>query len=495
MMMRRPLLLAAVLALMVTVLPAHASPFEPPRERWHAENDTGHWSRGADRVRIDAGCTDLAGDAALACSLEALRTKPQVVIAFVDTGINPYHRDFRAPELVHHPSTYLTGFPSDAEAIPLSLDVADDRGYAAARAADDARWQGLARNRLYWVPGTRVVGARSFAAGGSGGGLPERVILDDTGHGTGVASVAAGQRFGANPDALIVVVEGLGTAGLRWAAEQPWIDIVSNSWGPGLPGRVDPLGDVSATRASTRRGQTVLFSSGNGLRNTNSSDALPAAVDPCRCKIPGHNLSASSYTSGPSWIITVGAASPINGQAHWWHGVPVDVASFGSKWAAAAHNGVTFDDKRDFGGTSCATPITAGVLSAVVQEARGLLGDPANGQRAGEPGVIARAAEGVTLPASGPLADGVLTQAESRAVVERSAQPVAFDPEKATWDYAITPTTDQYWLHQGYGLVDRDAKERALDVVAGVAELPGREDVAAWQARMDQLRDAVYGAP
>jgi hypothetical protein len=492
--MRRLLLLATLLVLTAAALPASASPFEPPRDQWYAENDTGHWG-SAERAPVDAGCANEVDDAARACSLEALRAAPQVVIGFVDSGINAYHRDFRAPELVHHPSTYLTGFPSDAKALPLSLDLADAQGYDAARAADEALWRGVRRGETYWIPGTRIVGARSMGNGGTSGGLAELPILDDQGHGTGVASVAAGQHFGSNPAALIVMVEGLGTGSLNWAASQSWIDIVSNSWGPGLPGRVDPLGDVSGTRASTRRGQTVLFSAGNGLRNTNSSDVLPAAVDPCRCKIPGHNVSATSYTSGPSWIITVGAASPINGQAHWWHGIPVDVASFGSKWAAASHRGVSAEDKRDFGGTSNATPITAGVLSAVIQQARGLLGDPANGQRPGDGGVIARAPEGAVLPVEGPLADGVLTQAESRAIVERSAEPVAFDPEKATWDYAITPTTEQYWLHQGYGIVDRDARDRALAIVAGEADLPDRADVVAWQAQMDALRDAVYGAP
>jgi hypothetical protein len=491
--MRRTLVLAACAALLLVALPASASPFEPPRAQWYAENDTGHWGNG-ERVPFDAGCEDEDEAARSACVLAALRTAPQAVIAFVDSGINAYHQDFRAPELTQHPSTYLTGFPANAKELRLSLDLADAEGYDAARAADEAVWRGVQRGETYWIPGTRIVGARSMGNGGTAGGLAELPILDDQGHGTGVASVAAGQHFGSNPDALIVMVEGLGTGSLNWAASQPWIDVVSNSWGPGLPGRVDPLGDVSGTRASTRRGQTVLFSSGNGLRNTNSSDVLPAAADPCRCKIPGHNVSATSYTSGPSWIITVGAASPINGQAHWWHGIPVDVASFGSKWAAASHRGVTAEDKRDFGGTSNATPITAGVLASVIQEARGLLGDPTNGQR-GDAGVIARAPEGAALPAAGPLADGVLTQAESRAIVERSAQPVAFDPAKATWDYAITPTTEQYWLHQGYGIVDRDARDRALAIVAGEAPLPERADVAAWQARMDTMRNAVYGAP
>ena len=491
-MTRRALFAILTLALCAAAtLPAMASPFEPARDKWFASNDAGHWGNQS-RVRIDESCQGLPDAQAVECSLKAFAEKPFTVIAFVDSGINPYHEDFRAPEFVHHPSKYIEGYPADAQELPLSLDVADTDGYAAARDADDERLTDLQRQKLYWIPGTRIIGGYSMGAGGAGT-YPERVVVDENGHGSGVASVAAGQLYGANPNALIVMVEGLGMTSTAWAASQPWIDIVSNSWGPGLPGRVDLPASVEATRQSTRRGQSMMFSAGNGMRNTNSSDVFPAGQDPCRCKIPTHNATVTANGSGPSWHLTIGAVSPVNGQAHWWHGVPVDAASFGSKWRAADAFGVKATESRDFGGTSCATPITAGVLSSVIEKARVVLGDTEAGQKTG--GVVAQAAPGRELPATGPLADGRLTRLEAEAITLKSAAPVAFNPNTYSWDFAVEPTTDRYYVNQGYGVVDRNAKARALSVLVGEAVLPDRGEADTWMATTDRARDAYYGAP
>jgi hypothetical protein len=483
--MRRTLVLAACAALLLVALPAHASPLQPERSRWYAENDTGHWSDGT-RTAVDEGCADAA------CSLDAFTSTPFTVIGFVDSGINPYHIDFRAPEFVHHPSTYIEGFPADAEVIELSFDIADAQGYAAARAADDARWQQIQSNRLYWIKGTRIIGGYSTRAGGTSSTFPERRILDDQGHGTGVASTAAGQRYGSNPEALIVAVEGLGDASLTWLSAQSWVDVNSNSWGniANLP-----LGSTASTHEATRRGQTVAFAAGNGTSNQNSHQVFPVGhvADPCQCKFPDSNPSFTSPYGGPSWILTVGAASPVNGQAHWWHSIPVDVSSFGSKWRVASP--FTVDDSRDFGGTSNATPITAGVLSSYILEARRVLGDTTGGQRPGQAVAVAPAGSNPTLPSSGPLADGVLTRAEVEELVQKTAFPVAAVPEQLTWDYAVRPTTDLYYVYQGYGVVDREAKARGMEILAGEAALTARPDVDAWLARVDTLREAVWGTP
>ena len=82
------IVLVAVSAALLAIAPAGAasdgaSPFEPPRDQWYAENDTGHWSDGT-RVRIDADCVHLDGEEErVACSLEAFQQRPFVVIAFV----------------------------------------------------------------------------------------------------------------------------------------------------------------------------------------------------------------------------------------------------------------------------------------------------------------------------------------------------------------------------------------------------------------------------
>ena len=493
--MKRLIVLAA-LAVLAASVPTQAGaqvPPTPPRNQWYAQNDTGHWSDGT-RVRIDESCLALPASEQVACSLEAFKAKPFTVIAFVDSGINPYHQDFRAPDFTHHPSKFIEGYPAAAETAQLSYDVADAEGYAAARAADDEVIGNLRRNRLYWFPGTRIIGGYS-TGGGGGGAFPDTPVLDENGHGTGVASVAAGQYFGSNPNALIVMVEGLGDASLNWATSQPWIDIVSNSWGN--IGNV-PLGSTSATRNATRRGQTVAFAAGNGATNTNSSTAFPPGgpvEDPCKCKTPDSNPSFTAPYGGPSWVLTVGASSPVNGQAHRRHSIPVDVSSFGSKWRAAAYNGVRREDNRDFGGTSCATPVTSGVLSAVIERARTVFGDTVAGQRPGQ--VVAAAAPGASLPATGPLADGALTRTEAEAIVLKTTNHVPVDPVKVTWDYAIRPTTGTPYDYavQGYGVVDRDSKARALKVLMGEMPMPDRAAVDQVIAGIDTLRNAVWGNP
>ena len=493
--MKRLIMLAA-LTVLAASLPTQAGaqvPPTPPRNQWYAQNDTGHWSDGT-RVRIDESCLALPASEQVACSLEAFKAKPFTVIAFVDSGINPYHQDFRAPDFTHHPSTFIQGYPAAAETAQLSYDVADAEGYAAARAADDEVIGDLRRSRLYWFPGTRIIGGYSTGSGG-GGAFPDTNILDENGHGTGVASVAAGQYFGSNPNALIVMVEGLGDASLNWAASQPWIDIVSNSWGN--IGNV-PLGSTTATRNATRRGQTVAFAAGNGATNSNSSTVFPPGgpvEDPCKCKTPDSNPSVTSPYGGPSWVLTVGATSPINGQAHWWHSIPVDVSSFGSKWRAAAYNGVRREENRDFGGTSCATPVTSGVLSAVIERARVVFGDTTGGQRPGQ--VVAAATPGATLPAAGPLADGALTRTEAEAIVLKTTNHVPVDPVKVTWDYAIRPTTGTPYDYavQGYGVVDRDSKARALKVLMGELPMPDRAAVDQVISAFDTLRNGVWGNP
>lgn len=495
--MRRLFAIAVTTMMIMMLAPAGNAqvPPTPPRDQWYAQNDTGHWQNPspASRVRIDDACLGLPTEAErMSCSLDAFQKRPFVVIALTDSGINAYQQDFRAPEFVHHPSKYIEGYPQNAQALDLSLGMADQQGYGAARSADEAMWEDIPRNRLYWFPGTRIIGGISIVAGGAGGGYADFPILDENGHGTGTASVAAGQLYGSNPNALIVEVEGLGDGPLNWAAGQPWIDIVSNSWGPAYAGI--STGSVAGTKSATTRGQSIVFSSGNGNLNTNSSSVFspgPVPVeDPCKCKVPNSNVSLLSHNKGPSWIMTVGAASPINGQSHWWHGVPVDVSSFGSKWAAAGAFSAAITDKRDFGGTSCAAPITAGVLSSVILKAREVLGDTKAGQKPG--GVVAQAAQGVALPTSGPLADGTLTRLEAEAIVVKTAQPVPFDPVKASWDYAIYPTTPTYYAYQGYGIVDRGSKARALSVLMGQTAMPDRAEVDTFMAQVDAARNAIY---
>lgn len=195
--------------------------------------------------------------------------------------------------------------------------------------------------------------------------------------------------------------------------------------------------------------------------------------------------------SVPAWLLTIGAVSPINGQDHWWHSYPVDVSSFGSKWRAAGAFGVEIEpdeanvETRDFGGTSCAAPITSGVLSRIILEAREILGDTIGGQRPDQAVAVGPKAR---APKKGPLSDGVLTRLEAEEIVQKTAFPTPADPEKITWDYAVRPTTEAYYIHQGYGVVDRNSLALARKVLVGTEELPSRPEADQWIQAMDAIR-------
>src|SRR5687767_14099967 len=87
-----------------------------------------------------------------------------VVIALIDAGVNPYSPAFRdrSPLAYKHPSTYIPGYPKDAIALKITLDKPFDE----ALAKDEALWAGVARGKLYWFPGTRIIGGISFGGGG-----------------------------------------------------------------------------------------------------------------------------------------------------------------------------------------------------------------------------------------------------------------------------------------------------------------------------------------
>jgi hypothetical protein len=168
----------------------------------------------------------------------AAETTAVTVVAINDSGINPYHFEFSAatypdPDVLaltnnfrRHPSEYIPGYPAGAKALPITLG----QGYFPP--GDSAIWTTatIAAGDLYWIPGTKIVGA--IDAGGSTGatsGDDLYPILDDNGHGTGSASVSTGNRYGYCPTCLLVVVEALDEAP---AASFPWVDISSNSFGP-----------------------------------------------------------------------------------------------------------------------------------------------------------------------------------------------------------------------------------------------------------------------
>lgn len=412
----------------------------------------------------------------------------RVVLAVVESSVNVYHQEFREPRQTEHPAAHLAGFPRSAR--PLDLDLREP-DLETAISNDDSTWRGIEPGRLYYVPGTRFAGIVHLPAAVDTYVSSEdllnprtrRPVIDGFRyHGTGVASVAAGRTLGTCPLCDIVVVAAQDPeVGLAWAAAQPWIDIISNSWG--APGNAPTRASVNhperaaelspePSRRAAEAGQAVVFASGNGVTTIGPDTGGTQ-----------HGLTWKSPYAGPGWVFTVGAAKAVTGQPTDWHNIPVDVIAQGEDRPAASDSSIT--QKRTFEGTSCSAPVAAGVLAEALRRARQALRIPRSGV---SDGALLR---GPKRP--GPLADGVLTYLELFTAAQSVAKWQPFDPTQPGPDPFFTPTTAGSFAYQGHGLLDRQSIGPLADVLAGRRSQPARPEMHNWTQYDDAARRAAWG--
>jgi hypothetical protein len=433
----------------------------------------------------------------LVASLDRLaaETTPITVVAVNDTGINPYHFEFSVdtypdPDVLaltnsfqKHPSEYIPGYPKDAQAIRATLGKgywpAEDKELWDLRSA--TRPNGLEFGKLYWIPGTKIVGAiqpgplscSNCAAG-------THVILDDDGHGSGSTSVSVGNRYGYCPSCLLVIGKGLSNA-MTVTTGYPWVDINSNSWGTianlplDLGFQLVGLDPGKASRLAVERGQTVLFAAGNGTANAFETTS------------PVYGTS----TAGPDWNVVVGAIRRDNERAIVGDGTPAHLSSWGDgNLPSACRTGTV--GQCAFGGTSAATPYTAGVFGHVLTEIKRRIGDTSAGQRPGQ--VVA---EGFAIPTSSYLTDGKLTRAELREAVLKTAFPLNQDNTQSIpifpYPWTAPYNGDVNVLFEGYGAATPNSAKRAIDVLTGRAALPVRAAEDRFFEVDRQIRDSIWG--
>lgn len=411
----------------------------------------------------------------------AAHTTPVTVIGIADTGINPYHLEFSAqtypdPDVLaltrnftRHPSEYIPGYPQNSKALNITLG----QGYFPAQ--DAKIWDAnttIKAGETYWIPGTKIVGA--VDAGGSTGATSSddpHPILDDNGHGSGSTSVSAGNRYGYCPTCLLVIVEGLDESVV---AKLPWVDISSNSFGYVGGAPVGPIVNGSAiTKAAAERGQTTLFAAGNGVGN-----AFDVPVNTWH-----------SDQTGPDWNVTVGALRRDNQRAIVGDGIPVHISSWGDgNLPSACRTGTV--GQCAFGGTSAATPYTAGVFGTVLTQVRAAVGDGAAGQKPGQ-GV----AVGIARDESVYLADGKLTRDELRQAVLKSAVPLGQENTGLPYAYPLTApyTGSPNVLFEGYGAAVPAAAQRAVDLLLGRAQMPERPFEDEFFSYDRTVRDTLWG--
>ena len=408
----------------------------------------------------------------------AADTTAITVVGVADSGINPYHLEFSAttypdPDVLsltdnftRHPSQYISGYPADSTALRLTLG----QGYYPAR--DQAAFDAVEQGRLYWIPGTKFIGVvdadNNAASNAAADATP---ILDDDGHGTGSTSVSTGNRYGYCPTCLLFFVEGLDET---IATSYPFVDITSHSFGYTGGAPLGPaVGPNTATPAAAERGQTVLFAAGNGVGNAFD---VPIAT-------------YGSDQTGASWNITVGAIRRDNQRAIVGDGIPVDISAWGDgNLPSACRSGTV--GQCAFGGTSAATPYTAGIFGSVLNRVRRAIGDPFVGQRPGQ--VVA---EGLAIPGSTMLEDGKLTRSELRDAVLKTAFPLNQDNEPSTFPFPMTApyAGEANVLFEGYGAATPEGASRAVAVILGEALMPDRTFEDDFFVLDQAIKDTLYG--
>ena len=346
-----------------------------------------------------------------------------VVIAVIDSSINPYHWDYLAAKmpgstlpLDKDPATWLPGHPGAAgfksyQALNLTLDANNpETSTSDLHAGDLAEWQKITYSEgntdadvnYYWMPGTKIIGHVAF-----GGAGPVDTWAASS-HGVGTSSVSTGNIHGTCPSCVLVYVHGTVEQANEWVAKQDWIDLQTNSFGHSIVGGpvrdlVYAKSDTELQRQTVERGQSIFFSGGNGLANDFS--------------VPHTNLVSSE--KGPDWIITVGAISPEDGASYSGHGKPADLSSLGDGYPSAAGSADTTTSTGSFGGTSNATPVIAGLYGEALHRIRKAIGS----KRMQRDGVIAEGKAGCgAANAACALADGKLTVHELREALFRSAR-------------------------------------------------------------------------
>jgi hypothetical protein len=340
-------------------------------------------------------------------------------------GFSPYHLDFTGAQFPWNtdtdpandidfnadPSPWLPGYPG-ATPVQLTLPTSPTQDVSTLHAQDAAAWSSMQAStlndvHLYRLTGTKIIGAAAFSFPAS-----SPVQLDSPtiyskdnlkAHGTQTSSVAAGNIHGTCPDCLLVLLRGDANAAMKWATQQPWIDVISNSYSAaeGFP-TSDPSGE-QALHDGVVSGQTITWSAGNGA---DASSFVPA-------------LDYFDYRPGSDWVVTVSGTTPFDDQPD-GSSKPADVAATDAEYPSAG--GTTAGGSAQFAGTSNSAPLVAGVFGEALTKARMLLGDTTPGHASG---VVA---QGTPRPCDGglascPLDDGVLTRAELQQAVFDSVYP------------------------------------------------------------------------
>lgn len=408
-----------------------------------------------------SGCEDSPG---LAGAEPRAGAAPRVVAATYDTGTNPFHPCFRR-----------LGGPSAFDAIPEIRGIAQplqltftDR-YGSSRKQSEAAIKNMRPFRLYAIEGTNLL----VYTGAKGG----EDLVDIYPHGSQASSQITCPEYGMAPDGFLVVINWYNYSGSesdrtrleRWSAQQQWIDVIHLNIQ-----RITPWPFSSATQASIRQmtdaGKMVVIAAGNGWGNAGGH--IPTeTID--YYSIPG--ILAAGANDG------AGYASFSNLDPH------IVMDGCGTDSADPASFGTV-----KFAGTSSASPRTTGYVMEVLRRLRAHYGAGPGTQGA----ALVRLDPG-QRPASGPLADGLLTVPELHEVLRKTADPTLaeswLDGDSCIYSVPRPVNPQGHDYHRvGYGKLSEHTIAHALAVLTGAAPMPERATEDSYYILSTTVRDAVW---
>lgn len=385
---------------------------------------------------------------------------PRVTVAVIDSAMNPYHEFFNAgggPYAERPPSSVtpevLAAFGID-ESHVLRLTRTGD--FAADHAADKAAiWDRIQPGELYWFAGTNVI-AVSFAPG------TRPILPDDDADTHGVGTTSAVLR--ANPDAIVLFVEGITAAAETFTMNHPEVDIVTTSYGP--------IGSIPLPEHLTSSYTGVVR---NGKLHFGAADNSPSTA-------------MQDATAGPWW--SIGIAGFEEGSSE---GRQVLSGSFpdfvGDFYQEMPYCHDCESGLESHAGTSFATPRSAGTTSKILLEVRRALGHAGGIRDAGGTPVMAQGA-----------ARTVTNWELRRALEEAAYYPSVFDydPLQGATDQSVPVLDPAPWTQVGWGAITPDPEHRVVEEALahlGLRGAPARfKDYGAcqFQSTMIQSRHAYW---
>jgi hypothetical protein len=380
---------------------------------------------------------------------------PVVAIVGEDPGVNVLHDDFRTAD--GRDPAYPPGMPAP---VMVSLPTAGTFAERLAQLQAGPLGHPVA-GRLYAVHGTRLL---LYAAPGSGS-----LVGGDRLHATGVLSSAIGRRYGTAPTALGLFVPGTSPAAFDWFAKQQWVDVASmSSYAVHTVNSEEPATTpicLGAEPVSRWIGQGHVFFSSSG----NTTDQPESVVTPNGLSrvyqvggvdstghtwLPGHTEESDTFYAAGNVVR------------------PYETGELFS-FPAAAPDALT--GSVHFGGTSGATPRTAGRAAALIATARAMAGST------GRRGPHLADATGHRRPAAGPLADGMFTSDELVDLLHAIAVPAL-------------PADGAGYAAEGYGALTDAAQRVGVRVLSGLQPMPTRTADDTANTVAEQARAALVDA-